>query len=68
MAKASKKAVANIVSGVGVAASKSNEPGLSKRIESAMAQAVTDALADGINDPDEQRARMMAARAEVLKG
>lgn len=42
--------------------------GLAQVIEAAMSQAVTDALADGvsINDSDEIRSRMLAARQAVL--
>jgi hypothetical protein len=38
---------------------------LAKDIETAMSQAITDALAEGIIDPDEQRRRMLAARDQV---
>ncbi len=38
----------------------------SARIEKAMSAAVTQASSDGVTDPVEIKARMMAARAEVL--
>ncbi len=38
----------------------------SARIEQAMSEAVTQASFDGVTDPVEVKARMMAARAEVL--
>ncbi len=39
---------------------------LVKRVELAMSEAVTQASFDGVADPAEVKARMMAARAEVL--
>ena len=38
----------------------------SVQIEKAMSEAVTQASFDGVTDPAEVKARMMAARAEVL--
>ena len=40
----------------------------SERIERAMSEAVTQASFDGVTDSVEVKARMMAARAEVLAG
>lgn len=54
-----------IAAAVGTA-SHSSSPNLAKAIEAAMSKAVEDAMADGIHDPDEQRARMLAARADVV--
>lgn len=60
-----------IVSGVGAAASRSSSggPTLAKEIEIAMSDAVKQAMAEGISldESDEIRARMLAARAAVLK-
>ncbi len=39
---------------------------LVKRVELAMSEAVTQASLDGVTDPVEVKARMMAARAEAL--
>ena len=39
---------------------------LAKRVELAMSEAVTQASFDGVTDPVEVKARMMAARAEVM--
>jgi formaldehyde-activating enzyme involved in methanogenesis len=50
-----------IVEAVGIVA-RSGVPGLGKVMEEAMAQAVLDAMSEGITDQDEIRARMAAAR------
>lgn len=57
-----------IVEAVGTASSVSGNKDLSKRIEAAMSQAVTDALAEGIamDDTETIKARIMAARSKVL--
>lgn len=57
-----------IVAAVG-ALSTSRDPSRAKRIEAAMAAAVTDALAEGITleDSDTIRARMLAARHAVTQ-
>jgi hypothetical protein len=39
--------------------------GLSRSVEAAMSQAIADALAEGITDPDVHRERMLAARERV---
>ena len=56
MAKASK-----IVAAVGAAAN-AKDIGLATRIEAAMSEALVKAMANGVTDPDEQRAVMLAAR------
>lgn len=63
-------AESKIVAAVGSAAAatgKDQSP-ISKQIEQAMAQAVTDALAEGIdiNNSDEIKRRMLAARDSVM--
>jgi hypothetical protein len=64
------KAEPKIVEAVGTSAGAARIGGreLSKRIEAAMAQAVTDALAEGIsiNDTETIKARTLEARAAVL--
>lgn len=54
---------------VGVAVRVSRDPALAGRIESAMAQAVRDAMAEGVplSDADEIRRRMRAAREFTLE-
>jgi hypothetical protein len=64
--KASKAPRSRIVSGVGAAASGRDRERTS-RIEKAMSDAITKALADGITDADEQRALMLKAREEALR-
>lgn len=57
-----------IVSAVGTAVSHGEAGGAgarSKRIEQAMAAAVAKAQAEGVTDPEEMRARILAARDEV---
>lgn len=65
-------AKSKIVEAVGTAASVGlpREHGISTRVEKAMAQAVADALAEGIpmSDTETIKARMMAARQKVLDG
>ena len=39
---------------------------LAKRVELAMAEAVTQASFEGVTDPVEVKSRMMSARAEVM--
>ena len=52
-----------VVSASGTAASSLHSKGLAKAIEAAMHAATLKALADGIIDPSEVRARKLAARA-----
>ena len=65
MAKSPKKT--RIVAGAGIAVI-SPDPDRASRIEQAMSEAITQALADGVSDPAEQRKRMLAARDEAMKG
>lgn len=67
MAKEPEKPVPRIVEAVGIASS-AGKKNVAKLIEAAMSQAVTDAMAEGVNvnDSDELRKRMMAARQKVL--
>ena len=51
-----------VVSASGTAASSLHSKGLAKAIEAAMHAATLKALADGIIDPSEVRARKLAAR------
>jgi hypothetical protein len=39
-----------------------------KEVEKAMAEAIEQAIAEGITDPDEIRERQLAARAKLTKG
>ena len=57
-----------IVSAVGASANTLAPGGrpLAQRIEQAMSDAVTRAMGEGVTDPAEIKAQMMAARAEVL--
>lgn len=55
---------ARIVEAVGVAAS-GRSRALGQAIESAMSQAVLEAMKEGITDPDAVRAMKLAARARV---
>jgi len=56
-----------IVSAVGAASGTLNpiRTDLSKRIEAAMTEAVKEAQAEGITDPDLIRSRMLEARSKV---
>ena len=57
-----------IVASVGIsvnALDKARGP-LAKRVQLAMSEAVTQASFDGVTNPVEVKARMMAARAEVM--
>lgn len=55
------------VKATGVAsASQTGNGDMAARIEAAMQQAIRECLDEGVTDPDEQRARMMAAREAVL--
>ncbi len=51
-----------------MASSSSKNPMLSKLIEEAMGAAASKATAEGITDPNEIRARMLAARELVKNG
>ena len=60
--------MSKIVAAIGIsvnALDKARGP-LVRRIEQAMSEAVTQASWDGVTDPSEIKARMMAARAGVL--
>lgn len=59
-----KKTASRVVSAVGMASN--GAQGLGPRIEAAMAQAVTDAYAEGISDPKEHAKRIQAARKAVV--
>lgn len=56
-----------VVSATGVSSSSNlGNDDLAERIHDAMQQAIRECLDEGVTDPDEQRARMMAAREAVL--
>ena len=61
--------MSKIVAAVGVSANAldSARRPLAKLIEAAMSEAITQATAEGITDPVEVKARMMAARVKVLE-
>jgi hypothetical protein len=67
-AKGKKGAAApqRIVTAIGTAAH-ARDPELGKKIEEAMHQAAIQALAEGITDPEEIKARKLAAREEARK-
>lgn len=69
MAKRATKAApkSRIVEAAGVAVV-SADPDRAARVEKAMSDAITKALADGVTDPKEQKVLMMKARDAVLNG